>query len=203
MTKLWGPLGWMTLHSVSLIYPEVPSAEERAIASKFLDLFARTITCIFCKNHFKSMYTLYKNEHPEYLNSRQDFALFVFRAHNTVNKRLDKPRPSSMADCLETLRSNTVNTTFAQFRTSYLDYLGRNWGQDFGGEGRMIQRDVKEMIKINNEYWTPRELTSIPELADADVMTPIEKSNVRVVNGGQVVSTKVGFAGGRLKLGRS
>jgi hypothetical protein len=108
-----------------------------------------------------------------------------------------------MADCLETLRSNTVNTTFAQFRRSYLDYLARNWGQDFGAEGRMIQRDVKEMVKINNEYWSPRELTSIPELADADVMTPIEKSNVRVVNGGQVVSTKVGFAGGRLKLGRS
>ena len=202
MTKLWGPLGWMTLHSVSLIYPEVPSPEERAIASKFLDLFARTITCIFCKNHFASMYAIYKNEHPEYLNSRQDFALFAFRAHNTVNKRLDKPRPSSMADCLETLRSNTTNTTFAQFRTSYLSYLAGNWASDFGGEGRMLQRDVKEMLKINNEYWSPRELTSIPELAESDVMTPIEKAGFRVVRGGQVISTKVGFTGGRLKLGR-
>jgi hypothetical protein len=192
----------MTLHSVSLIYPEVPSPEERAIASKFLDLFARTITCIFCKNHFASMYAIYKNEHPEYLNSRQDFALFAFRAHNTVNKRLDKPRPSSMADCLATLLSNTANTTFAQFRRSYLDYLIRNWGQDFGVEGRMLQRDVAEMNKINNEYWSPRELTSIPELAESDVMTPIEKAGFRVVHGGQVISTRVGFIGGRLKLGR-
>ena len=203
MTKLWGPLGWMTLHSVSLIYPEFPSIEERAIASKFLDLFANTITCIFCKNHFAAMYALYKSDHPEYLNSRRDFALFVFRAHNTVNKRLDKPRQSSVADCLATLQNNLTNTTFAQFRMSYLIYLSRIWGQDLSGQGRMLQKDVKDMVQINANYWTPRELTSLPELEEADVITPIERSTARIGPSGQIISTKVGFAGGRLKLGRN
>jgi len=202
MTKLWGPLGWMTLHSVSLIYPEVPSPEERAIASRFIDLFAGTISCIFCKSHFSAMYALYKHEHPEYLNSRRDFALFAFRAHNTVNKRLDKPRLSSVADCMTTLQNNTANTTFAQFRTSYLIYLTQNWAQEFTGEARMLQKDVREMVQINNNYWSLRELTSIPEIAEADVITPIERSNTRVGPSGNIISTKVGFIGGRLKLGR-
>lgn len=202
MSKLWGPLGWMTLHSVSLIYPDIPTYEERAIASRFLDLFASTITCIYCKNHFVSMYALYKVIHPEYLNSRQDFALFVFRAHNTVNKRLDKPRISSVADCIQTLKYNTMSTTLAQFRSAYFSYLLRIWGQDLSGDGRMLQKDVRDMIKINNDYFIPRELTSIPELDEADVMTPIEKSNTRVTSTGYIISTKVGFAGGRLKLGR-
>uniref|UniRef100_A0A6C0CU72 thiol oxidase n=1 Tax=viral metagenome TaxID=1070528 RepID=A0A6C0CU72_9ZZZZ len=202
MTKLWGPLGWMTLHSVSLIYPDAPTPEERAIAAKFIDLFGKTITCIFCKNHFASMYALYRAAHPEYLNSKQDFALFVFRAHNTVNKRLDKPRISTVSDCLKTLENNTVNTSFSQFRMSYLLYLSRIWGQDFSGEGRMLQRDVRELFQINSDYWTPRELTSIPELAEADIITSVDRFDAVASFTGNVVPVKVGFAGGRLKLGR-
>lgn len=201
MTKLWGPLGWMTLHSISLIYPERPTPNEKHIAARFIDLFAESISCIFCKTHFTNMYILYKSIHPEYLDSRQDFALFVFRAHNTVNKRLDKPRPSSVAECLRAIRDATKNTTLKQFRDSYLNYLIRNWGSEFSTYNLAMRHCVNEMVKIENEYWSPRELTSIPELAEADITTPIEKQNARPSPKGQYISTIVGFRGGRLKLG--
>ena len=97
MSKLWGPLGWMTLHSISLIYPEQPTYTEKNIAARFLDLFGETISCNECKVHFKQIYALYKTLHPDFLNSRQHFALFIFRAHNTVNLRLDKPRPITVS----------------------------------------------------------------------------------------------------------
>jgi len=201
MTKLWGPLGWMTLHSVSLIYPEQPTQAEKMIASRFLDLFADTISCNACKLHFKSILTIYKHLHPDFLNSRQNFAIFVFRAHNTVNKRLDKPIPSTVAACLATLKQATSQTSLAQFRTAYISYLYRNWRREFTGEGMMIVANVKELDKINNEYWSPREIP-IPDLVEADVVSPIEKTNSRISPSGNLSSTKVGFIGGKLKLTR-
>lgn len=201
MSKIWGPLGWMTLHSVSLIYPEEPTHAEKYIASRFLDLFGETISCNECKTHFKNMYAIYKSIHPEFLESRRDFALFVFRAHNTVNMRLDKPRPSTISECLQTLKAATVNTSLATFRTSYLSYLLRNWNRHVSGEGLITKSQVKEMIKINNEYWSPREIP-IPVLEEGDVMTPIQQAATRVSIRGTVVSTAVGFKGGRLKLGK-
>ena len=203
MTKLWGPLGWMALHSVSLIYPETPTPAEKAIAKRFLDLFNESITCVFCKTHFTNMYTIYKSTNPGFLDSRQEFALFAFRAHNTVNRRLDKPKPSTVSQCLQTLRNATQTTSLKQFRESYLSYLSNNWGKEFSSHSLMMRHCVNEMIKINNEYWNPRELKSIPELAEADVLTPIEKTNVRFTTFRNPMPIKIGFAGGKLKLGRS
>ena len=199
MSKLWGPLGWMTLHSISLIYPEEPSYTEKYIASRFLDLFGETITCNECKSHFKHMYALYKSMYPDFLKSRQDFALFVFRAHNTVNMRLDKPRPTTVTESLATLKTATAQTSLAQFRESYLSYLTRIWGRDVSGEGLMLKTHVKEMIKINNEYWTPRD-GPIPTLKEDDVLIPIQKANTRIHMTGVPVSSMVGFKGGKLKL---
>uniref|UniRef100_A0A6C0B166 thiol oxidase n=1 Tax=viral metagenome TaxID=1070528 RepID=A0A6C0B166_9ZZZZ len=199
MTKIWGPLGWMTLHSVSLIYPENPSQYDKQIATRFLDLFGETISCIQCKSHFRNIFNIYKSSNPEFLNSRQDFALFGFRAHNTVNLRLDKPRPSSVSECLRTLKAATAQTSFASFRQAYLSYLLKNWGHDISGQGLVTKEQVKDMIKINNEYWSPREIP-IPDLKEGDIITPIELSKSRVNSRGTVVSNFVGFKGGKLML---
>jgi len=201
MTKLWGPLGWMTLHSVSLIYPENPSSAEKQIASRFLDLFADTISCNQCKMHFKTIRLLYVSLNPGYLNSRQEFALFGFRAHNTVNKRIDKPLQRTVADCLRSLRNATSQFSLANYRKSYLAYLSNNWSREFVGESLIILRSVREMEKINNEYWSPRD-NGIPDLTEADVLTSIEREGVRI-SSDRVVSASVGFRGGRLKLGRN
>lgn len=202
MTKLWGPLGWMTLHSVSLLYPETPSYSDKQIAIRFLDLFGETISCNECKVHFKQLYSLYKAIHPDFLDSRQNFALFIFRAHNTVNMRLDKPRPTSVSECLQTLKNATVHTSLASFRTAYLNYLLRNWRYDVSGQGMITKKQVNEMININNEYWSPREIP-IPALQEGDVTTPVYAQNLRVNTQGRAVSSKVGFKGGRLTLRKS
>lgn len=199
MTKLWGPLGWLTLHSVSLIYPENPSEAEKAIANRFLVLFSETISCITCKNHFKIILTFYRHTYPNFLDSRQDFAMFVFRAHNSVNKRIDKPRPSTVAECLASLRHATTHTSFAQFRKSYLNYLNRNSNNDYSGDGMITKKSIKEMEKINDEYWSLREIP-IPELDEDNVLITIEKNDARISPAGNISSVKVGFAGGRLRL---
>jgi hypothetical protein len=55
MTSHWGPLGWMTLHSASMLYPENPEPVERLLMEYFINLFGETISCFTCKTHFITM----------------------------------------------------------------------------------------------------------------------------------------------------
>ena len=201
MTKFWGPLGWMTLHSISVIYPESPTPEEKAIVRTFMDLFRETITCQYCKDHFRRMYTNYLAANPGVFDSRASFFQFVARAHNTVNLRLDKPRIQSVSACLETLVANTKHVSSTVLRNNYINYLANNWGNEFTGEGAILRRKALEMKKINDAYWSPRDVGFEGiELPDMDVMTPIEKIEPKFVSP-VVTTSKVGFKGGRLRLG--
>jgi hypothetical protein len=76
----------------------------------------------------------------------------------------------------------------------------RIWGRNVSGEGMITRSYVVEMNKINNEYWSPREIP-IPDLIEGDVMTPIQTSVLRVRHG-VAVSTAVGFKGGKLTLAK-
>jgi hypothetical protein len=170
-------MGWITLHSISVNYPVQASKEDKLILKKFLDLFAETISCPSCKGHFMTMYRSYTNQHPNWANSRYDLFLFIVRAHNTVNKRLDKPRPATVLECIQSLKMLTKNKTAAQFRNNYISYLLSNWSKEGGGEGMIQMGNVREMRKINEQYWNPRETNfdglSFPE---DDILQPIVTS---------------------------
>jgi hypothetical protein len=200
MSKFWGPLGWMTLHSVSLIYPETPSLAEKAIAVKFVDAFAECISCHFCKTHFITMRAMYQISNPDYLDSRNNFALFVFRAHNTVNARLDKPKQATVSECLQTLKQASAQNSMLAFRTSYINYLINNWNKEAGGDAMITRGVVRELKKIIEEYFNPRDTGTLPEIAEADVLTPIENRQLRFISPTHLVSVNVGFRGGKLRL---
>jgi len=194
-TKIWGPLGWMTLHSISLIYPEKPSHADMEILKKFMSLFADTITCPDCKHHFAKMFESYKSRNPYWYISRQEFFLFVARAHNTVNMRLDKPRISTVAECIETFKRNTLVTRGAIYRNNYISYLIRNWSIEHSGESFILVNSAREMLKINNEYWSPRDKgNTVVNIAEENIMTPIINVPMRqnYFTGRQVeISTKL------------
>jgi len=203
MTKLWGPLGWMTLHSISLLYPVSPTANDVKQTERFLNLFAETITCQYCKTHFASMYAIYKLRHPDFLSSRQKFAMFIFRAHNTVNKRLDKPIQQTVGECMATLMHNIQNTSFAEFRNNYITYLQRNWSKERTGDGMIFGGGAREMKRINDEFWSKKETLEDIELDEDNVLEFIEDTGVRYNSiTTRLVSTNVGFRGGKLMLKR-
>jgi hypothetical protein len=210
MTKHWGPLGWMTLHSISLNYPDTPSVEDKQILSRFMNNFTESITCPYCESHFKTLFQTYKGLFPSWNASKYDLFVFIARAHNTVNKRLDKPLIRTVADCLETIKSNTKNTSLSGFRQSYINYLIGNWSRELSGEGRLRMGYSKELQKINNEYWSLRE-TNIDSLnfSETDVLFDIDQRSrlPSVSNGlpsiykGSLVNVGFRFSGGKLKLG--
>jgi FAD-linked sulfhydryl oxidase len=208
MTALWGPLGWLTLHSISANYPENPTQADKALVKKFVELFADTITCPSCKSHFLTMYHTYTSRNPNWSSSRFELFVFVCRAHNTVNIRLDKPRIPTVMDSIDILLERTKITSASEYRKQYLIYLQRNWAKT-DAEGFMMSHAVREMIKINNEYWNPRETNFQIRLPEADVLTsitPIRGSNNKVLPGLKSDGTpvQVGFSlrSGRFSLVR-
>lgn len=209
MTSLWGPLGWMTLHSVSLLYPEKPSQAEKQIVKRFVDLLRDTITCPNCQQHFRIIYANYVSSHPEWADSKFDLFLFIARAHNTVNNRLSKPKPASMIECLNAYKSATQNTSGKGFRQAYINYLLRNYGREMSGEGYMKAANVREMKTINDTYWNSKSDESTDSFQmDANVLELIdENSGTRSLMSPHgtlmEVSSKqfnVGFRGGRFRL---
>lgn len=206
MTARWGPLGWITLHSVSANYPENPTAQDKAIAKKFVELFAETITCPSCKNHFGTMYHSYVSKNPTWLNSRETFFVFVCRAHNTVNMRLDKPVVQTVRDSIHTLQALTRITPPEEYRRQYLNYLMRNWAQPYP-EGFMMSHAVREMKKINDEYWNLRETNfniQIPEQVVVQNITATRSATGGSIPGltltGETVKVGFTFKSGRFSL---
>jgi hypothetical protein len=209
MTSYWGPLGWMTLHSISCLYPQTPTVEDKQIVGKFLNLFQETITCPTCRTHFESMLIMYKKRYPNFLDSQINLFLFICRAHNTVNKRLDKPRINTLQECLKTFKSNTVYTSPRQFRDNYLIYLAKNWAREQSGEGYMRMAMVNQMKKINEQYWNPREvdIQQFQVQAEEDVLEVILQDPTKYSPSPAISlymsnpKLHIGFKNGRLKLG--
>jgi len=203
MTSIWGPLGWITLHSISANYPDNPTQEDKLILKKYMGLFADTITCPSCKSHFGTMYQTYISRNPNWADSRANLFTFICRAHNTVNRRLDKPIIQSIRDSIDTLLEITKLTSTTEYRKKYLAYLQRNWSNP-DAEGFMMSHAVREMVKINNEYWNPRETNfniSIPEADVLQSIIPIRGPNGAILPGlkSDGSSVRIGFS---LRSGR-
>lgn len=166
----------MTLHSISAIYPEQPSSADKVLIEEFISAFRETISCPYCKTHFTGMMNRYRSAHPQWNSSRQELFLFVCRAHNTVNRRLDKPIYKTVDECVNALKNATKLTSPAQFRKAYLDYLTRNWSHQTDGEGFMMMGYVRKMIKINEEYLIPRDINyETLKLEEGNVVQFIEE----------------------------
>ena len=172
MTSIWGPLGWMTLHSVATCYPVTPSQAEKELMYSWLDMFRDTITCPHCRDHFTSMLQTYRSSFPTMLNSRQDFSLFTFRAHNAVNRRLKKPLHLTLEDCMTTLQTNVKTRTAADYRVSYLNHITKYWRSWQDISGMVALKKINEMRKIEVTYVQPRDTNFVVTLAPDVVVLP-------------------------------
>lgn len=172
MTAIWGPLGWMTLHSTAFAYPEFPTQAEKNLMNTWLDLFRDTITCVHCKGHFTEMLASYRRQFPNMLGSRQDFAMFTLRAHNAVNRRLRKPVYMTLQDCMETLRNNVKTRKASDYRISYINHIMRYWNSLQDISGIVTSKKVLELKKIEIEYVSSRDTNFTIDLNNDVVVLP-------------------------------
>jgi len=199
MTTIWGPLGWMTLHSAASLYPDAPTEAERQLMIKWLDLFRDTITCPSCQGHFVELLQNYRAQFPNMLYTRSDFMLFTFRAHNAVNRRLNKPIYQSVQACFDVLRKNVQFNKSNTFRITYINHITRHWRTFQDAAGMAAMKKIHEMKKIENNYMSPRSNefeVMIPEDNVVVQITPVEEGPPRPVlryTGPKLVMTAAGF----------
>lgn len=209
MTNVWGPLAWMSLHSVSLLYPENPSESDKLILKRYMEVFRESLTCPQCHKHFGIMFNNYTSSHPEWVNSRYNFFMFVVRLHNTVNRRLHKSMPNTVQESIDTIHRNLSVKSGHTYRNEYISYLIRNWTQELSGDSLIKMASVRDMKKITDEYWNQKTDDSTESFnMNGDVLEFVEESprTRHVLTSSGVLASlptmnlRVGFRGGRFRL---
>lgn len=120
-------------------------------------MFRDTITCPHCREHFTSMLASYRTSFPNMLGSRQEFAMFTFRAHNAVNRRLRKPLLTTLEECMTALQTNVKLRSASDYRTSYLNHITKYWKTWQDVTGIVALKKINEMRKIEVTYLQSRD----------------------------------------------
>lgn len=202
MTKAWGPLGWATLHTIAALYPDFPSQFEMELLNRFLASFTGTILCPSCLQHFTEMVALYTQRYPGWKNSRRTVCEFVFRAHNTVNKRTHK-KIYTLEESIAELQALFPDSETAKVkRQQYLIYVRMDWMRNMSLSGVSAAPKLRELNTIEEEYWARRSFSwsDIQALGNLNV-SPIN-DQASVLASGQSVIPKITMpASGGFKLG--
>jgi len=87
-TTFWGPSGWQFLHTLSFIYPENPSFNDKVKMQEFMNSLCFILPCKYCRLSF----TKYISSLPinNYLDSRTTMIEWLYKIHNKVNNKLRK-----------------------------------------------------------------------------------------------------------------
>ncbi len=83
---IWGPSFWCVLHQTALGYPNVPSAEQRAMYGTFFATLGSVLPCGECAASFRE----HASDIPlhDFLSSRSTLFEWTVMVHNRVNRAL-------------------------------------------------------------------------------------------------------------------
>jgi len=85
-TEFWGPSGWLFLHTLTFIYPEKPSYNDKVKIEKFMKNVSYILPCKYCRSSFNN----YTKSLPitDFLDTREKMIEWLYKIHNKVNKKL-------------------------------------------------------------------------------------------------------------------
>jgi hypothetical protein len=94
-TRVWGPAGWLFLHSIAQNFPHHPDKQKKTFYFNFFKLVGDVLPCRYCRESYqefikepdsKLSYSVLKN--------RQTLSYWLYSVHNKVNKKLGYSNPS-------------------------------------------------------------------------------------------------------------
>jgi len=202
MTKAWGPLGWLTLHTIAALYPDFPSQFELELLNRFLESFTQTILCPSCLQHFTDMLALYTQRYPGWKTSRRTVCEFVFRAHNTVNQRTHK-KLYTLEESIAELSTLMPDVQAARVkRQQYLVYIRSDWMKNMTLNGISSAPKIRELNTIEEEYWSKRSFSwSDISALEGIMISPIQERSSTTSSGDSVIPRITMPMSGGFKLG--
>jgi hypothetical protein len=89
MVKIWGPLQWTFLHTMSFNYPVHPTIEDKKHYRDYVLNLQYVLPCKYCRinlaNNFKK-----KPLQMCHMENRETFSRYIYELHELVNKMLKK-----------------------------------------------------------------------------------------------------------------
>ena len=100
MTKIWGPIAWTFLHTISFNYPVNPTEEDKKNYMNYVLNLQHVLPCKYCRinltNNLKKKPLLMC-----YMENRETFSRYIYELHETVNKMLHKKSNLTYCDVRE------------------------------------------------------------------------------------------------------
>jgi hypothetical protein len=100
VTKIWGPIIWTALHTISFNYPVNPTEEDKVHYKEFIYSLRYVLPCKYCRiNLTKNL-----KEKPLqmcHMESRATFSKYIYELHELVNKMLGKKSGLTYCDVRE------------------------------------------------------------------------------------------------------
>jgi hypothetical protein len=100
VTKIWGPIMWTALHTISFNYPVNPTLDDKKHYKDFIYNLRYVLPCKYCRIN------LTKNLKQKpllncHMKNRETFSRYIYELHELVNKMLDKKSTLSYCDVRE------------------------------------------------------------------------------------------------------
>jgi hypothetical protein len=94
-TNVWGPAGWLFLHSIAQNYPREPLDQQKADYYTFFKQVGNVLPCRYCRESYQKFICEIDTElNMSVMESRETLAKWLYLIHNKVNEKLEKKGPS-------------------------------------------------------------------------------------------------------------
>ena len=111
---IWGPAGWLFLHSIAQNYPWKPTDEQKESYYNFFKLVGNVLPCRYCRESYQDFIKQPGSELTKYtLKNRKNLVTWLYHIHNKVNKKLgikNKPTFREVWNKYESFRSKCHKT---------------------------------------------------------------------------------------------
>ena len=113
-TRVWGPSGWLFLHSIAQNYPWKPTPEQQDNYLNFFKLTGNVLPCRYCRESYQKFITQSGTRLDiSVMKNRKRLVTWLYRVHNKVNKKLGILNPPSLEqvwDRYESYRSKCTKS---------------------------------------------------------------------------------------------
>ena len=100
VTKIWGPIIWTALHTISFNYPINPTNEDKIHYKEFIYSLKYVLPCKYCRINLTKNF----NQKPLlmcHMKNRETFSRYIYELHELVNKMLNKKSNLTYCDIRE------------------------------------------------------------------------------------------------------
>ena len=113
-TRVWGPAGWLFLHSIAQNYPWEPTPEKKESYKLFFRLVGDVLPCRYCRESYQKFIKGHGTcLDDSVMRSRKTLTNWLYRIHNKVNKKLgytNTPGIKEVTDRYESYRSKCTKS---------------------------------------------------------------------------------------------